>query len=268
MAADAAPPTVVALLADLFFAPRFADVIAAQGGKPLLVESPEAFVDAVDGAFPVLALVDLGAAGDWASAIQRCKMRPHTRQVPIYAFGSHVETETLRAARKAGADHAWARSRMLEELPALIAAHVAPPVRYPEGWDAPLSDAARHGIEEFNRGDYFEQHEHLEHAWMAEKRPVREMYQGILQVGVALLQIERSNWAGAIKMFRRGLPRLRDLPPVCQGVDVAAFRSAAESIHAEITALGPEGLATFDRTAFPHIIIDEGWHASEARTQE
>lgn len=250
------PPPVVALLPDLFFAPRFADVIRAQGGEPVLVETPDAFVAAIDGRFPVLAFLDLSAPGDWEGAIRRVKLRPHTRQVPIYAFGSHVDAETLKRARKAGADHAWARSRLIEELPAVVARHVSPPVVYPQGWDAPLSHEARRGLEEFNRGDYFEQHEHLEHAWMEETRPVREMYQGILQVGVALLQIERQNWAGAIKMFRRGLPRLRVLPEVCQGVHVGEFRRAAEAIHAEITALGPEGLPEFDRARFPRIRYD------------
>jgi CheY-like chemotaxis protein len=259
---------VVALLADLFFVPRVRDVILAQGGAPHLVESAEAFVDAVDATFPVLALLDLDAPGDWAGAIRRCKMRPHTRQVPIYAFGSHVQAETLRAARTAGADHAWARSRLFEELPALVAAHVSPAVRYPAGWQEPLSATAREGIALFNQGEYFEQHELLEHAWMDETRPVREMYQGILQVGVAFLQIERENWAGAIKMFRRGLPRLRDLPPVCQGVELEPFRRAAEAIHAEITALGPDGLAGFDRSRFPRISIDASWPADDDAPRE
>jgi hypothetical protein len=79
------------------------------------------------------------------------------------------------------------------------------------------------------------------------------MYQGILQVGVAFLQIERGNWAGAIKMFRRGLPRLRDLPDVCQGVQVGKFRAEAEAIHDEISKLGPERLAEFDQAKFPQI---------------
>lgn len=251
--AKPARPAVVALLADLFFAPRFGDVILAQGGSPHLVETPAAFEQALGRLFPVLALVDLAAEGDWAGAIARCKLRPQTRQIPIYAFGSHVDAATLQSARSAGADHAWARSRMMEELPALVARHIHPPVVYPAGWDEPLSANARRGLEEFNRGEYFEQHEYLEHAWMEEERPIREMYQGILQVGVGFLQIERGNWAGAIKMLRRGLPRLRALPPVCQGVQIDAFRRRAEEIHAEITALGPEGLASFDRSRFPQI---------------
>lgn len=249
--------TVVALLPDLFFAPRFIDVIRTQGGAPLLVETPEALVTAVDQHFPVLALVDLSTPGDWEGALRRLKLRPHSRGLPIYAFGSHVDAATLRAARQAGADHAWARSRMMDELPALVARHLSPAIVYPAGWDAPLTPAARLGIEAFNRGEYFDQHEHFEHAWLEEARPVREMYQGILQVGVALLQIERNNWIGALKMLRRGLPRLRVLPPVCQGVHVAEFRSAAEAIHAEVTALGPTRLHEYDRSRFPQIVVDE-----------
>lgn len=259
---SAPKPSIVCLVEDLFFGTRLDDVIRTMGGHPVIVETPAAFVDAVDRVFPVLTLVDLGAAGDWAQAITRCKMRPHTSQIPIIAFGSHVDTATLRAARQAGADHAWARSKLMGELPEVVERHLRPPVVYPDGWDAPLSEPARHGIEEFNRGEYFEQHELLEHAWMAEPRPVREMYQGILQIGVAFLQIERNNWAGAVKMFRRGLPRLRTLPPVCQGVAIAPFRAAAEAIHWEVTELGPERLGEFDRSRFPRIEIADTTNAA------
>ncbi len=254
---ESPPAPVVVLAPDLFFATRFADVITRQGGEPVLVETPAAFVEAVDYHFPVLAILDLNSEGDWQGAITRCKIRPHTRGVPIYAFGSHVEAATLAAARRAGADHAWARSRMMEELPDLVARHLHPPVRYVTGWDAPLSEQARAGIVEFNHGAYYEQHELLEAAWMAETRPVRDLYQGILQVGVAFHHIEQGNWAGAIKMFRRGLPRLRDLPPVCQGVDVASLYRAAERIHRQVTALGPDRLHEVDRTAFPRIRLVE-----------
>ena len=114
---------------------------------------------------------------------------------------------------------------------------------------------ARPGFEESNRGEYFEQHELLEAAWLAERGLIRERYQGILQIGVAFLQVQLDNWAGAVKMFRRGLPRLRSLPPVCQGVDIAGLRSAAGQIHWEITALGPERLHEFDPARLPQIQV-------------
>lgn len=244
---------VVCLEADLFFATRLQDVIVAQGGRAVIAETPETFVNAIDRYFPVLALVDLQTPGDWALAITRTKMRPHSRQIPLYAFGSHVDVASLQAARKAGADHAWARSKLMAELATVVEQHLHPPVEYLDGWDDKLSDLARRGLQDFNQGEYFEQHEHLEAAWLAEPRPIRLMYQGILQIGVAFLQIQRANWMGALKMFRRGLPRLRTLPPVCQGVNIAALRTAAEAIHAEVTALGPDRLAEFDQRRFPQI---------------
>jgi len=246
-------PPVVVLADDLFFVTRLLDVISGVGGRPIVVEVAEELVAAVDLHFPVLVLLDLKTPGDWAAAIRRCKLTPQNKQIPLYAFGSHVDTDTLRRARKAGADHAWARSKMMEELVAVVQRHVHPPALDVDGCGDPLSRAAVAGLLEFNRRDFFEQHEFLELAWKEESRPVREMYQGILQVGVAFLQIERGNWRGALKMFRRGLPRLRTLPAVCQGVDVAAFRTAAESIHSDVTALGAERLHEFDRSRFPLI---------------
>jgi CheY-like chemotaxis protein len=246
-------PAVVILEDDLFFSTRLADVVTAQGGFPVVVESPQAFVEAMDRFFPVLALLDLKVPGDWESAVVRCKIRPHTGQIPIFAFGSHVDVETLRRARRAGVDHAWARSRMMEQVVAVVDRHIRPPVRQLAGCEEPLSELAVAGLREFNRGDYYEQHEYLEKAWMQESRPIRSMYQGILQVGVAFYQIQQNNWAGAVKMFRRGLPRLRDLPDVCQGVQLGRFRAAAEGIHGEICRLGPEDLAHFDRAQFPKV---------------
>ncbi|NJN82281.1 MAG: DUF309 domain-containing protein [Caldilineaceae bacterium] len=108
-------------------------------------------------------------------------------------------------------------------------------------------------MEAFNQGDYFDQHEFFEEAWMAEARPIRQMYQGVLQVGVAFLHIQRNNWPGAVKMFRSGLPKLRDLPPVCQHVDIERLRSEAMQIYTEIVALGPERLQEFDQGRFPKL---------------
>ena len=68
-------------------------------------------------------------AGDgWQTALQRVKLRPATRQVPVIAFGSHVQADVLRAARAAGADHAWPRSKLMGDLPRIIAEAVQPPV--------------------------------------------------------------------------------------------------------------------------------------------
>ena len=255
-------PAVVILEPDLFFSVRLEDVVRAAGGEPVTIDEPDQFVTAVARTFPVLALLDLKTPGDWETAVRQCKVKPHTRLVPIYAFGSHVDVETLQRARRAGADHAWARSKMMEELVAVVDRHIHPPVRHLEGCDELPSRAAVAGLLTFNEGDYFEQHEYLELAWNEETRAVRDLYQGILQVGVAFLQIERGNRRGALKMFRRGLPKLRGLADVCQGIEVGAFRAASEKIHRELSEVGQDEPVGAAGITFPKVAFDNPYGAT------
>ncbi len=122
--------------------------------------------------------------------------------------------------------------------------------------DEPLPEEVRRGLEQFNAGDYFEQHETLEHVWRAEARPVRQIYQGILQIGVACYQIQRGNYAGAVKMLRRGLARLAQAPERCQGIDIARLREDARWLLERLEALGPEGLHQLDTRWFPRVIFE------------
>jgi hypothetical protein len=110
----------------------------------------------------------------------------------------------------------------------------------------PLPGLALKGIQQFNAREFYEQHETLEQAWREEPGPVRQLYQGILQVGVAFYQIERRNYAGALKMFQRARQYLSVLPDECQGVDVARLRRDALAAQAELEKLGPERIASFD----------------------
>ena len=90
---------------------------------------------------------------------------------------------------------------------------------------------------------------------------MRDLYQGILQVGVAFLQMERGNRRGALKMFRRGLPKLRDVAGFCQGIDVAALREAAELIHRRLSEQDAhEPLDVADLT-FPKVAFDNPYDA-------
>jgi CheY-like chemotaxis protein len=243
---------VVALVADLIFATRIDAAVRAAGAQARIVDSGAALWHAIE-RWPELALIDLSTSG-WEEPVRRSKTLPQTRAIPIVAFGSHVDTNTLRAARQAGCDHAWARSRFVEELPRLLKDTLHPPTRYVPGWDEPPPAELLHGIEQFNAGEYWECHETLEGLWVADKREVRDLYQGVLQVGVAFHHLQSNNFAGAIKMFRRGLPRLRGLPEVCQGVRVAELAVAARQVHDAALELGPDRLAELPRP-FPVISL-------------
>src|SRR5437763_13544302 len=98
------------------------------------------------------------------------------------------------------------------------------------------------GIAQFNRGEYFEQHETLELLWRAETREVRYLYQGILQIGVAFHHLRKRNHHGTVYMLTRGPRYLARFAPRCQGVDVSALLEAAAAALAEVERLGPDRL--------------------------
>jgi len=250
------PPVVVALERDLFFGVRIQDVARAYGAHLETVEDADALGRALE-CWPELVLIDLAATTGWEAVVWRAKHSPYIRSIPFVAFGSHVDTGALRAARAAGCDHAWARSRFVTELPRLVQSALYPPTRWVEGWDEPPQPGLFRGLDQFNSGEYWDCHETLELLWRAEPRPLRDLYQGILQVGVAFYHLGRCNYSGALKMLGRGLPRLRDLPETCQRVAVKELFVAAKAVGVRIVALGARGVGEFDLDSLPRVRMVE-----------
>src|SRR5215218_8549073 len=109
------------------------------------------------------------------------------------------------------------------------------------------------GIEEFNKGEFYECHEHLEEAWMQEPRRVRFLYQGILQVGVGFYHQQNGNWRGATGLIRNGTARLREFEPVTLGIDVAKLVRECERCLQELEDLGREQVREFDQSMVPKV---------------
>ena len=114
-----------------------------------------------------------------------------------------------------------------------------------------LPDLVLRGIEEFNRGEYFECHESLEEAWMEESGRIRYLYQGILQVGVGFYHLRNGNWRGATGLLRNGTIRLKEFEPAALGVDVAKLVCESESCLHQLETLGRERLDEFDASKIP-----------------
>jgi hypothetical protein len=196
-----------------------------------------------------LLIFDLGNAEiPWRAWIPSIKTVPATRWIPIICFGSHVDVDTLREARQTGADEVVARSRFVTALPELIQKHVrrTNAERLADTCTEPLHQRAIHGLELFNRGDYFTAHEELEEAWKEDLSPGRDLYRGVLQVAVAYFHVRNGNFKGAMKMFQRARHWLDPLPDVCRGVYVEQLRQDAYTVHDQILSLGPENLGDFD----------------------
>ena len=109
------------------------------------------------------------------------------------------------------------------------------------------------GVEEFNRREFFKCHETLEELWRAEPSAVRQLYQGILQVGVGFYHLGRGNYRGATLTLHWGIERLKPLGIDCQGVSVGRLVREAEAAALEVARLGPERVREFDPRLIPVI---------------
>lgn len=109
------------------------------------------------------------------------------------------------------------------------------------------------GVAEFNRQRFFECHETLEALWLAEPRPVRHLYQGILQVGVAFYHLKAQRYRPAVTLLKRGMAYLQPFEPRCMGIDVTALLADARRCLVALRELGPKGLERFDWTLVPKI---------------
>ena len=109
------------------------------------------------------------------------------------------------------------------------------------------------GIEEFNVGNWFDCHEIMEELWVGAPDGLRDLYQGILQVAVALHHWQKGNFKGAMLLFASGTKLLRHLERCCLGVDVAGFNAAAERMAGALESLGAARMHDLDRQLIPRI---------------
>jgi len=116
-----------------------------------------------------------------------------------------------------------------------------------------VPDLVLKGIEEFNRGEFFECHEYLEEAWMQEPGKVRFLYQGILQVGVGFYHQQNGNWRGATGLLRNGTVRLKEFEPETLGIDVAKLVRESERCLRDLEELGREGVGKLDPARVPKV---------------
>jgi len=203
---------------------------------------------------PPLILVHLRVP-DWRAFVLAAKTSPATRKLPVLAFGPADPPALLKQAQFAGCDGIISEGDFEADVAGHIQHYARPDERAELARQAqlPLPALAHEAIEQFNQREFFEQHELFETLWRAEPGPVRQMYQGLLQVGVAYLQIQRGNYIGARKLFQRARQYLSVLPEVCQGVDIRQFNADTAAAEVELDRLGPNRIGEFSAVLFKTI---------------
>jgi predicted metal-dependent hydrolase len=79
----------------------------------------------------------------------------------------------------------------------------------------------QHGIDLFNRREFFVCHEVLEEIWTPERGPRRLFLQSLIHFAVAFYHDQRGNPVGATRQLRKGLRKLANYLPACEEIDTA-----------------------------------------------
>lgn len=109
------------------------------------------------------------------------------------------------------------------------------------------------GIREFNSRDWFECHETVEDLWIGSEGEVRDFYQGIIQVAIALHHWRNGNFGGAVSLLKGGAGYLNRVTDRCQWVDVGGLIADADRMRAALEELGKERMASLDPALIPRI---------------
>lgn len=107
-----AVPSHVALLlcTDLMFGSELQAISRKAGFRPVTLRLG-AELPAGD-----ILIVDLAARGDWETSIRSAV----ARNTPVVAFGPHVDTESRRKAKEAGASRVLSNGNLARDLPNIL----------------------------------------------------------------------------------------------------------------------------------------------------
>jgi predicted metal-dependent hydrolase len=92
-----------------------------------------------------------------------------------------------------------------------------------------LLDAGR---DAYNRGEYYDAHEHWEEVWLTLEDPEHRWLQGLIQVATGFHKLVQGKSSPATTLLDRALAKLGDAPDAWEGIDVAACKRTAREMLA------------------------------------
>jgi len=93
-----------------------------------------------------------------------------------------------------------------------------------------ISQEAEKGRQLFNKGDYYEAHEHFEAAWRQTRQPSREFYRALLQVSGGYYRLTQERPEAAKKFLTHALGWLREFPSPFLGIDTTELKLQLQKI--------------------------------------
>jgi PleD family two-component response regulator len=116
---------ILALVDDLMFTSKIRTTASQLGAEVMIVRSSPAALDAMRRNPTSLVILDLNSPRtDPLGTVAAMKLEPALAAIPTVGFVSHVQTDLIDAARKAGVGEVMARSAFTSRLADILSAHV------------------------------------------------------------------------------------------------------------------------------------------------
>ena len=118
----------------------------------------------------------------------------------------------------------------------------------------PLSEKERDqfclGLSQFNKQEFFACHETLEKIWLNQEGGTKELLQGLIQLSVAYHHMLTGNSKGALRLLKRGLPRVAKYRPAALGL---ALSDLCEGAQTTLTQLENNPETCIDPSSIPRV---------------
>jgi hypothetical protein len=101
------------------------------------------------------------------------------------------------------------------------------------------------GVEEFNQQEFYSCHDTLEALWMEASEPLRNFYQGVLQIAVGCYHLGNYNCRGAAILLGEGMRRLSKYQPVYEEIDVTALIEQSDLLLKSVQQIEPDKVEEF-----------------------
>jgi hypothetical protein len=113
------------------------------------------------------------------------------------------------------------------------------------------------GVDLYNAGHYWNAHEAWEEVWLESERPLRNFYQGLIQLTAAFVHVTRKEHPGSVRLLDSGIEKLEAYPASYMGLDLARLVEGAKAARRELEQLGEKRVGDFDRSLIPPIVGGE-----------
>jgi hypothetical protein len=124
---------------------------------------------------------------------------------------------------------------------------------HPPSWAACPEETVR-GAVLFDAGLYFACHEYFETLWGRTGDDASDLFQGLIQVAVAMRHLESHNRRGAERLLQTGMQRLRRYPTGYQGLDLEGFLAQLSGMLALLRTAPEQVFSPYDAGRAPRLL--------------